>query len=249
MNQNVVVIKRHQKGPFPNLWPQATLESVAHALHRNQPVERVPSAAYHFALKPDIAGGVFSVIVQPNATVLYDQSRVNKAESETFMKWYIKNQPKLLALGEMGFYGMFVGKMLRIEEVDTFLVYYVVQRGKQVYVDHPNIDRLLKLRADHFDGTVHAVPVEKIGLIRIDKPAGDVAIKDVIEGLSGSYVGFPITSLEPRLAEDGSESIGISPRLFSTDVHMRYSAFVHNMTGTRRFRIDDLAPNVGKYQS
>lgn len=246
MNQNVVVIKRHQKGPFPNLWPQATLESVSHALHRNQPTERVPAAAYHFAMKPDVQSGVYSVIIQPNATVLYDQAQARKGDSEMFMKWYIKNQPKLLALGEMGFYGMMVGKMLRIDDVDTFLVYYIVQRGKQVYIDQPNIDRLLKLRADHFDGTVMSVPVEKIGLIRIDKPAGDVAIKDIVEGLSGAFVGFPIVNLEPRLAEDGTESNSVSPRIFSTDVHMRYSAFVHHMTGTRRFRVDDLAPNVGK---
>lgn len=246
MNHNVVVIKRHQKEPFPNLWPQATLESVSHALHRNQPAERVPAAAYHYALKPDIQSGVYSVIIQPNATVLHQSSQARKIDSELFQKWYIKNHGKLVALGEQGFYGQIVGKMLRIDDVDTFLVYYVVQRGKQVYLDQPNIERLLKLRADHFDGTVAAVPVEKIGLIRIDKPAGDVAVRDVIEELSGSYVGFPIVNLEPRTAEDGTESIGISPRLFSTDIHMRYSAFSHHMTGTRRFRVDDLAPNVGK---
>lgn len=244
MNENVVVIKRHQSSPFPELWPKATLESVCHALHRNQPLDNVPSMSYHFAMKPDLATvAAFNVIVQPNSSILWQSTTQRKSDQEAFLKWFTAHQRHLLDLSASGFTGIISGKMARIDDADYFCVYYIT-KGREVYIDQPNLDRLLKMNADQFDGSVITVPIDKLGLIRIDKALGDVTVKDVTEGLTGTYVGLPVVCLEPRSVIEGIES-DAAPRVLSTDVHMRYSAFLYGAPVARLLR-SDYAPSVGK---
>lgn len=240
MIDNVVAFKRSaSQEPFPDFWPRATYDSVLHALHRNQPLERSPSETYSFALKSDIVPSpVCSVIVQANNNVLY-QTPKRKTDAEAFIRWFNKNTLPLRKLSDGGFTGTIVGKMGHVEGNDFFCVYYIIGK-KDIYIDEPSLARLLREKEDLFNSTVLIMPVMKTATVTIDKAAGEVSAKDMQGGmgLQGSIVAFPVVYYENRTSESGAEAA--LPRLLSTPFHMKYMAFQHVIgPGPRRIRIDD----------
>ncbi len=224
--QNVVTIKRHEKQPFPDLWPKFNMESVTHLLHRSQPAE--VAEAYHFAIKKDFTGSQCSVILQPNNDTVLFQAPPKKALSDPFTQWLAFNTKNLRYLSGLGFTGTIVGKMATVDGIDVFCVYYVIQGGI-VYVDAPSIDALLSIHSNLFDGTMVAIPVERIAVLRIDRPNALINTREFNSVALGSMVALPVCYIDPRMSEDGDEVVG-PPKLTSTPVHMKFSAFIHTMT-------------------
>jgi hypothetical protein len=240
MIDNIAPFKRlAQQEPYPDLWPRATYDSVLHALHRNQPLDRSPTDTYIFAVKSDIVPSpTCSVIVQANNNVLY-QTPKRKTDAEAFVRWFNRNAIPLRKLSDDGFTGTIVGKMGHVDGTDFFCVYYIIGK-KDVYLDEPSLGRLLRSKEDLFNGTLLIMPTLRTATVTIDKAAGEVSAKDLQGGLglSGAVVAFPVVYLENRTSESGAESA--PPRLLSTAIHMRYMAFQHVIgPGPRRIRIDD----------
>lgn len=222
---NVVTIKHLRNKPYPDLWPTRPFESIIHGLFNNQP-SSVRHGQYHYAIKSDLPGPTFSVIVQPNKSILYDTTSKSKADNETFMRWFELNTINLHRLSESGFGGTIVGKMGKIDtfeqQTDFFCVYYVVQ-DKKVIVDERSIDTCLKIRDNLFSDGVITIPVTSVVSVNVDKVDESIKCRELFAGISGKVVGIPLQKIEPRVADDGNEFA--EPRLFSTDVHMRFSAF------------------------
>lgn len=228
-----------QQEPYPDLWPRATYDSVLHALHRNQPLEKVQVGTYHFAIKTDLPATTYSIIVQANNNVLYMAPKNKKSDADQFLRWFTKNNVGLKRLSDSGFSGTLVGKIHTADNVDYFCVYYVIVKN-DVYLDEPSIDRLLRKKDDLFNGTLVAMPTSRVASIDIDKKVGEVTARDLQSGIgfAGPIVGFPVVHLEPRTTESGSEHL--SPRLISTPIHMKYSGFLHTISPvSRRIRIDE----------
>ncbi len=218
--ENVVTIKRHQKQPYPDLWPKVGFNAVAYTLYRQLPIE---AQNYYFAVKADIPGPVFSIIVQASKSVLYQMSSKNKSETMGFNRWFNLNLGTLRKLSDSGFSGTIVGKMSSVDERDIFCAYYIV-RDNAVIVDVRSIDAELKLAELGFDETFLSMPVSKLATVHIDKVEEIIRSQDLLRGLSGAILGIPVTKVEPRTAEDGTEAA--PPRLQSSAIHMRYMGFV-----------------------
>lgn len=242
MIDSVVPFKRvTQQEPYPDLWPRATYDSVLHALHRNQPLDRAATDTYTFAIKSDIvASPPCAIIVQANHNVLY-QTPKRKTDAEAFVRWFNKNALPLRRLADSGFTGTIVGKMGHVDGNDYFCVYYIIGQ-RDIFLDEPSIARLLREKEDIFNGTVVIMPTLRTATVTIDKAAGEVSAKDINgnNGFQGAIVAFPVVFLEQRTSESGLEAA--LPRLISTPIHMRYSAFQHVVgPSPRRVRIDDSA--------
>lgn len=219
---NVVTIKRHQKQPFPDYWPKTGYNAVVYTLFRQQPVDM---QNYYYALKTDIAGPVFSIIVQANKSVLYQVQSKNKAETSGFIRWFNLNLGALRKLSESGFTGTIVGKMAKVDERDIFCAYYIVQ-DSDIIVDTRTMDATINLKEHDFESTLVTIPVTKLATVHIDKTEGTIRSTDLIRGIGGAIVGFPVTMVEVRKAEDGTEA-DVPPKVMSTGIHMRYMGFAH----------------------
>jgi len=216
---NVVNFKKTT--PFPDLWPVVNYDVVVYNLYRQLPV---PMQAFTFALKSEIAGATFSVIVNPNNSIMYKTLTKRKSELEPFMRWMAINRQALQKLSEDGFQGTLVGRVATVDDREMFFVYYIIQ-GSEVTVDDRSIDKLLKLRQeDNFDGTLASMPLTRMANVTINKEEGSITCYDIAKGLNSTVIGIPVVRVERRFTEEGDE--GAPPALFSTDVHMRYMAFI-----------------------
>jgi hypothetical protein len=220
---SVVPFQRKNEEPFPMLWPKESYEAVVHALYRNQPEKRAPQASYNFALKADLAGTPCAVIIQPGETILYRAGTNKTVKNDAFERWYARYYAALTYLSREGFTGTLVGKMGTRGGTEVFCCYYIVQ-GHEVIIDSGRIEKLCRVRQKLFDDAFFAIETSKYSVVYIDKEKGDIQAQDVFDtpGLN-SFIGLPVTTVEAR-EEDGI-AIDMPPRLYSTDIHMRYMAF------------------------
>lgn len=223
---SVVPFQRQNVEPFPTLWPRYTYDSVVHALHRNQPEKRAPQVSYHYTLKADLAGPPCAVIIQPGDSILYRVGGHKTEKSEAFERWHSRYYTAFTQLSHEGFTGTLVGKMGKRGAIDVFCCYYIVQ-GHTVILDAGRIEKLCKVRQKLFDDALFPMEALKHAVVYIDKEKGDIHAQDVFDtpGLN-ALLGFPVTTIEPRVDEDGNET-EMPPRLYSTDIHMRYMSFSH----------------------
>ena len=227
---NVVEFKK--SSPFPDLWPKVNYDAVVYTLYRQSPV---PMQAFNFVLKPEIAGAVFSLIINTNNAIMYKTTTKRKSELDPFSRWMVAHRKALEKLSEGGFQGTIVGKLAVVEDREVFFVYYVIQ-GSEVAVDDRSIDKLLKLRKeDNFAGALVSMPQSRMANVIVNREEGSITCYDIAKGLDTTVIGIPVSRVEGRFTEEGDE--GAPSALFSTAIHMRYMSFIcqpnnaHNVRG------------------
>jgi hypothetical protein len=203
--------------PFPNYWPNYHFQSVSHGIFRNQPPGT--SEVYTFAVKPDVGGHVFSLILQANKTVMY-KSNNPAGKDEGFNRWVAIQDSSLRKLAET-FNGTIVGKIREFEKREYFCAYYVIKE-EEVYLDERSIVRLVTGGDDSiFNGRFIATPVVKIVSLDINRVDGRLNTSD-FGGITSPAVAFPVTKQEARTSEE--DHVAAPARLLASVHHMNFMA-------------------------
>jgi hypothetical protein len=229
MIPNVETIKRHQKTVYPDLWPEYVMDTVVHALYRQQP-ENHPDESYYFAVKEDNpdSGPMGALVYAGSGNVLF-QCSGSKQDTAVFRHWFSQHQAALHKWADTDFRGMVVGKLDKFQSPKRLLVYYII-KGTTVYLDVPSIDTLAGIRSKITASALISAPLEGLINITVDRTSSSVVSRDVtgqnIQHVANPFVAFPVVRFEPRNSEDGGE--GAPPRLLTSDIHMRFMAFKSN---------------------
>lgn len=203
---------------FPDLFPRASFVEVSFAVARNQP-ESVPAASYDYILKEnDPNPSAVSIIVQSGGNVLYNPAK-GFGDEARLKKWVSYNLAGLRIIGTQRETPLIiVGKIGTNGKLN---VYYVIEED-HIFFDTLSIRARLRMHGETspLGSGIEIKPhLEEVRLV-VDRNSQVVDMPALAKYPSTKWiVGFPAHA-EPR--EDS-----VTPRLFSSAVHMKFFSFLY----------------------
>ena len=207
---------------FPTLWPVKNWFKVSTAVMHNIPVPR-GTQKYWFHMKLDVptkqSPVMMSLILQPTGVVMFNpcDTQTNTDRVATYVDTH---RAKLRNIGnaqEEGTVLVLVGKLVKHENRETFVLYYVVN-GQEIYVDERTMRAKLDINKhglEDFLLPMHGVLADAD--ITNDPPKIAFDYIDQMDK-SQNVIAIPVVSVESRGYNE-------TPVLMSTPRHLAFMGF------------------------